>query len=217
MAADLAAYYGRRAAEYEAIYARPDPVRQAEQAALAAALRTLVAGRRVLEVACGTGYWTAQYAATARHVVAVDVALEVLAIAEAKGLPPDRVTWAQADAYSLAVVPGDFDAAVAAFWFSHVPRARVGEFLRGLHARLAPGSRVLLADNVHVPGVGGDVVQLPGSLDTFKRRTLADGSRHDVLKNYYSAAELHAIFAPLGIVPVVETGACFWWLTYQTL
>ncbi|HEY6168738.1 MAG TPA: class I SAM-dependent methyltransferase, partial [Verrucomicrobiae bacterium] len=52
----LAEYYARRAGEYERIYAKPE--RQADLAALRARLAEAFRGRRVLEIACGTGYWT---------------------------------------------------------------------------------------------------------------------------------------------------------------
>ena len=53
---ELAAYYAQRAAEYERIYAKPE--RQADLAALRARFGKLFKGKRVLELACGTGYWT---------------------------------------------------------------------------------------------------------------------------------------------------------------
>ena len=45
------------------------------------------------------------------------------------------------------MAPGGFAAGFAGFWFSHVPRSRVGEFLRGFHAALSPGAKVVLLDN----------------------------------------------------------------------
>ena len=65
---DLQAYYAQRAASYEEIYAKPE--RQTDLAILHQRLRTLFAGQRVLEIACGTGYWTADLAASAAQVLA---------------------------------------------------------------------------------------------------------------------------------------------------
>ena len=56
-------YYNRRAAEYEQIYRRDDPARQAELSSLTLAMQQTLAGRRVLELACGTGFWTERAAA----------------------------------------------------------------------------------------------------------------------------------------------------------
>jgi len=54
----LVEYYGQRAPEYEDIYRRNDPVRQTELNEIGQIVRTTFLGKRVLEVACGTGFWT---------------------------------------------------------------------------------------------------------------------------------------------------------------
>src|SRR2546422_7412534 len=93
----LSNYYSRRAPEYEEIYHRSDPVRQGEQQAIASEVRRLVEDRHVLEIACGTGYWTQFAAETAAHVCGIDSSPGMLALAHAKGLPQPRVEFQQAD------------------------------------------------------------------------------------------------------------------------
>lgn len=51
-------YYKKRANKYEEIYHRDDKIRLEEQQKIANALKDTLKGRKVLEVACGTGYWT---------------------------------------------------------------------------------------------------------------------------------------------------------------
>ena len=69
-------YYSRRAAEYERIYEKPE--RQAELEWLRNRIPEVFAGREVLEVACGTGYWTQYIARAARKVSACDINEAVL-------------------------------------------------------------------------------------------------------------------------------------------
>jgi ubiquinone/menaquinone biosynthesis C-methylase UbiE len=211
---NLHGYYDRRAGEYEAIYFRDDPVRQDEQRQLAECLKEAVWGRRVLEIACGTGYWTQFAAQTARHVLGTDTSTEMLAAAQTKRLSPAKVTFQRADAYELEGLPGPFEAGVANFWFSHVPRARMHAFLDRFHRALAPGAVVFMADNVLVPGIGGQIVTYPDRADTFKRRCLSDGSRHEILKNYYTERELSEILAAVTDLKI-HMGRCFWWVIYQ--
>lgn len=99
-------YYGARAAEYERIYAREDVDYQQELAMLADIVKKQVTGSRVLEVACGTGYWTQFMAETAKHIVGVDVRPEVLQIAESKSWPLHNATFVEGDAYQLSEVKG---------------------------------------------------------------------------------------------------------------
>jgi protein-L-isoaspartate O-methyltransferase len=71
MTEEMVRYYARRAGEYERVYDTP-----AWQPALAEIRRRIAdvfAGRRVFEVACGTGYWTAEVARVAASVRATDV------------------------------------------------------------------------------------------------------------------------------------------------
>ena len=163
----------------------------------------------MLEVACGTGFWTACAAQVARGVTATDASLAMLAEARTKGLPRS-VTLAAADAYALGTVQGEFDAALAMFWLSHVPKARLREFLDGLRERLLPGAIVYLADNVYVPGLGGELLPPDASGDTFKLRRLADGSRHRVLKNYFEEGELRDLLSPFAGNLALRMASHFW-------
>ena len=52
----LEKYYSKRASEYEQIYEKPE--RQHELEWLRNRIPMLFRGKTVLEVACGTGYWT---------------------------------------------------------------------------------------------------------------------------------------------------------------
>ena len=71
----LKEYYAARAEEYEQIYELPE--RQEDIARLRAMLQALFSGHDVLEVACGTGYWTLPISLTARSILATDVGEEV--------------------------------------------------------------------------------------------------------------------------------------------
>jgi SAM-dependent methyltransferase len=190
--AELVDYYRRRAAEYEAIYAWPE--RQADLAILREKIPDKLRGARVLEIACGTGYWTTVLANAATSVLATDVAEEPMNIARAKPYPKNNVAIVEADAYALPESLGRFDAAFAGFWWSHVPRERIAQFTASLHARLEKGSRVVLFDNLYVEGNSTPIVETDISGNTYQMRELADGSRFRVLKNYPSKDELRSLF-----------------------
>src|SRR6185295_94496 len=106
----------------------------------------------LVEVACGTGYWTQFLARTAQSVLALDASTETLALAAAKDLPAQRVALRVADAYDLADELGSFDGAFAGFWWSHVPARDQARFLASLDRRLLPGASVVFLDNLYVEG-----------------------------------------------------------------
>lgn len=210
----LQRYYALRAREYESIYAKPE--RQAELAWLRSHVEDFARGRRVLEVACGTGYWTAVLARSAAAVRATDRTDEVLAIARAKDLPRDVVVFESADAFDLDPVAGRFDAAFAGFWWSHVRRMDLGRFLAGLHRRLVRPARVLLLDNRYVEGSSTSVFRKDAAGDTYQMRALSDGTRHEVLKNFPSPDEVRQVLAAAGASAshVGET-THFWHASYE--
>lgn len=207
-------YYAARAAEYERIYERPE--RQDDLARLRQWLVEALAGRRVLEVACGTGYWTAIVAPAAESIVATDLTPEVLAIARAKALPPDRVEFRVADAFALAAVPGAFDAALVGFWWSHVPREALPGFLSGLHARVGTGATIVAFDNRYVDGSSTPIWRTDAAGNTYQRRRLVDGTEHEVMKNFPSAVHLaEAVTDAGGDAVDIRSLTYFWLLQYR--
>jgi hypothetical protein len=125
------------------------------------------------------------------------------------------VRFVHADAYRLDAGLGLFQAAFAGFWLSHVPRARVGEFLQGLHQRLEPGASVVLVDNSDAHSQDVPVSDEDVDGNTFQTRQLADGSRFRVLKNFHSEAELASAIQPSGVNPRYWKLRHFWVLSYE--
>lgn len=186
----LKAYYAARAPEYDAVYRKPE--RQDDLRAIEAWLAAALRGRAVLEIACGTGYWTAHLAPAARRVLALDSARETLAIARDR-VRAGHVIFVEGDAYALPPAARDCDAAFAGFWFSHVPQAGIPQFLDGLHAALRPGACVVFLDNRYVEGSSTPIVERDGDGNTYQLRRLADGSTHRVLKNFPDPDELRTV------------------------
>ena len=211
----LAEYYARRARQYEDIYRREEPIRQKELTEIGTALREILWGRDVLEVACGTGFWTAVATEGAKSILAIDISDEMLAVAKAKSLANKNIRFCLGDVYSLDFIEGTFDACLANFWLSHVPRSKLHGFLCGFHQKLIHGAVVFMADNLYVPGVGGELAERAGCEDTFKLRRLSDGSEYEVLKNCYEAEQLHRILEPFSCELNIHIGTCYWWLSYQ--
>ncbi|PZS03458.1 MAG: class I SAM-dependent methyltransferase [Candidatus Chloroheliales bacterium] len=206
-------YYNQRAGEYELMYSLNDERFLSDIVASEQTVRAVMQGRQVLEVACGTGHWSEVVADVAQQVVATDASAEVLAVARAMNRETGNVEFRLADAYALHEVAGDFDAGLAMFWVSHVPKARLGEFLDGFHRRLGSGAVVFMADEVDVPGAG--VVEgKPGTADTFQARELNDGSRYEIIKNFYDERQLRQLLADRATDLKIGTLNHLWWVSY---
>ncbi len=209
---DMRRYYALRAREYERIYAKPE--RQADIAAVKAWLPPLFDGRQVLEVACGTGYWTPFAAATCTSWTATDVNEEVLTLARAKPLPHERVQFTLADAYALAV-PRQFDAAFAGFWWSHVKKAQLAVFLKNLSLKLASGSVVAILDNTFTEWSSTPLSRRDAEGNTYQKRKLASGEEFDIMKNFPTHQELIELVAPVASEARIEEVTYYWLLVFK--
>jgi demethylmenaquinone methyltransferase/2-methoxy-6-polyprenyl-1,4-benzoquinol methylase len=205
-------YYAKRAAEYERIYAKPE--RQADLSALRARICRMFVGKRVLELACGTGYWTEVIAGDAREVLALDVNEEVLEIARQKSIPMEKVRYRIADSYELPDLGRRHDALFAGFWWSHVPLRRLDAFLKSATAAVAPGALVVFLDNRYVEGSSTPVARTDAEGNGYQVRKLEDGSTHEVLKNFPSEGELIRRASLHGWGAHVELLEHYWLLSF---
>ncbi len=209
-------YYAARAQEYEKVYAKPE--RQADLRTLHTVVPGYLRGRRVLEIACGTGYWTRRIVPSATCVIACDLVTEVLAVAMASQPLTASVTFCVGDAFQLDSVQGDnLDAGFAGFWWSHVLRQDIHRFLTGLHHRLPRGSRVLFVDNRYVAGSNWPVTRSDIAGNTYQHRQLDDGSNHEVLKNFPSPAEVVAAITAAGGREATCTELTYYWYSTHTV
>lgn len=213
-AQEMHRYYAQRAPHYDAVYLKPE--READIAFLQPWLARHFRGRAVLEVACGTGFWTPHVASEARHLIATDGTAEPLALARQRP-GCERVEFALADAYQLPTSLGRFDAAFAGLWFSHVPKARQAEFVASLHARLHPGSRVVWMDNHESQLRDFPITETDAEGNTYQHRPLADGSVHRVLKNFPDEEHLRQLLAGQARHLHFQRLDHFWLLSYETL
>jgi len=193
---ELVPYYEARAAEYDDWYLRRgryahgpihDLAWQMELDAATTWLDGLPLRGELVELAAGTGWWTALLA-TKGELHAYDAAAAPLDRARDRLLAHRlrahlhvRDAWAPPD---RAV-----DALFAGFWLSHVPRARLGAFLGVARAWLRPGGTFAAIDSLPDPS-SGTVDRLPAPAPDLSRRRLADGREFTIPKVLYAPDEL---------------------------
>ncbi len=209
----LEAYYAKRAREYERIYDKAE--RQDELAWLRGRLPALFEGRRVLEIACGTGYWTQFIARKAAHVSACDINEAVLEIAREKAYPKGRVDFAKADAFSPGRLCEGCDAAFAGFWWSHVRKSDLARWIASMAKALPAGALVGILDNRFVAGSSTPVSRRDAEGNTYQLRPLLSGETHEVLKNFPTAAELADAVRPFAAEAHLEETLYYWLLVLR--
>ncbi len=210
---EIARYYAMRAREYERVYEKPE--RQNDLARLKEIVGPLLASHVVLEVACGTGFWTQVISEKATFVTALDVSDEVLDIARQKPITEGKVEFKKADAFRLSQITGQYTAAFAAFWWSHIPKESVTSFLQSLHHPLTSGSLVAFVDNRYIPGNSTPITDCDKFGNTYQTRRLSDGTEHRIIKNYPSKTELQLNLGAQAESFQFQELQYYWYATYR--
>lgn len=183
-------YYAQRAHEYENVVRQQN--REKEVELIISHLKTAYNLRTVLEIACGTGFWTEYYSPAANSVLATDINQEVLEIAKAKKYSAQNVEFKIADIYSLAEIPNNFECGFASLIISHVPMQNFKNFLETFHTKIKAGGKIILIDNLYVEGVNAPIKKVDEYGNTWQIRTLSDDSKHWVMKNFFTHEILYS-------------------------
>ncbi len=213
---DLLTYYRARAAEYEQTCYRDRPERRDELDAEGLYLRGLVRGKEVLDLACGTGYWTRVLADTAAFIAAVDLSVEMIRQARRKEYGT-LVSFVLGDLYRLPIARSAFDVVTLGFWFSHEPRQNYSWFLSRLRDLCRPGGHVWMIDN-NLPreSSGQETARTDGHGNTYTRRRLLSGAEHIILKNYFTEGRLRETLGQRFVIERLVYG-CYYWSAVLTL
>ena len=202
------AYYRARAPEYDQWWLRAGKYDRGprflqrwndETGQVRSALDEFGARGRVLEIACGTGWWTPQLAANAEQVTVIDASSEMLERCRAR-VAADRHCTArleilQSDIWEWIPVRR-FHAVFFGFWLSHVPENRFDGFWELVDGALLPGGRVFFVDSAGPLGssrAGGST-----SIPETERRELNDGRRFEIVKRYFDPEWLMRRLAGIG-------------------
>jgi len=203
-------YYRLRAPEYEQIYYRDIPEKRRELADEATRLGHLVKGKSVLDLVCGTGYWTKVMAESATMVVATDISREMIAEARQKDYA-QPVYFVLADLYRLPFANGTFDVVTLGFWFSHEPVQNYGPFLDELKSLAGEKGLIWMIDNN--PPAEGPKYKSVGTDEfgnNYRQRYLDSGEEFAILKNYFAEDQLREIFSPQFEIESLIFNECYW-------
>jgi demethylmenaquinone methyltransferase/2-methoxy-6-polyprenyl-1,4-benzoquinol methylase len=174
------------------------------------------AGRRVFEVACGTGFWTRYFAQSALEIYAIDGNDGTLAVARSRDYGKATVRFEGRDASVPCDGPPRFDGGHAGGWLSHVDHARMDAFLEAFHSYLLPGAIVLMVDEretegrrLHVPAS-----RMDAQGNRYEVRGLENGDDFEIIKNFHNEDFIRRRFRPYATDLVDTELEHFWTVTY---
>jgi len=191
----MLAYYDERAPDYDEAYTlgtgtasiRDPGVFTTEAQALSAVVERCVGGR-VLDLACGTGYWLSAYASRCSHVTLLDQSERMLAECRTKversGLG-DRCTLVRGDVFEHRLDAAAYDCALVGFLISHLTDSEEARLFAALKTVLTASGRFLILESAWSPA-RAEVHIKAGR----QERRLNDGSAFDIYKRYFDRADV---------------------------
>ncbi len=182
---------------------RPSPARLAW---LRLACDVIPAGSRVLELGCGAGVPMTAALADGRDVVGVDISARQIALARAT-VP--NATFIQADMTALDLPAASFDAVVAFYSLTHVPRDEQAGLLAAIRTWLRPGGTLIAT--MGVEDEPGDVEHGWLGVDMFFSHFSARRNRRLVETAGFSVDR-----AEVAEEPEDRHGARFLWILART-
>ena len=180
---DLISYYNERAKEYDKVYMNPDE--QEDLFNATTLFQNIFSTKDVLEIACGTGYWTEKISKTASSIIATDINQSVVEIAKARQTK-NNVTIEVADMYSLTP-DKKFDGLFGGFIWSHILQQNIYGFLDKVKDYIITNGDVVFIDSNQVEGTTHDkkrITKIDKHGNTYQIRILDNGTPHEVLKNF---------------------------------
>ncbi len=201
---DQIEYYRARASEYDEWFLRVGRYDQgstrnalwfAEVDEVQKALKNFSPKGNVLELACGTGWWTQQLAQYANHITAVDVVPEVIAINKSK-VGANNVTFIQADIFNWQP-DAHYDVVFFSFWLFHVPSSQFEHFWQRVDQSLKPHGRVFFIDSLKSEQQH-KTFTVNNRKHSTSIRKLNDGQTFNIVKVFYEPEELAKRLKSLG-------------------
>ena len=179
---DIVAYYAERAKEYEKIYDKPE--RQSDLLAMNDLLNGIFTGKNVIELACGTGYWTHRIAKVADKVLATDINTSVIDVAKTKLYDKNNVVFDVVDIFNNS---GQLhDNLFAGFIWSHIKQEELSRFVDAAHSFVKPGGLVVFIDNNYVEDSSRPIINTDEQGNTYQERELENGKKYSIIKNFPS-------------------------------
>ena len=185
----MLAYYNERAPEYEDAYilgtgtaSIPDRDVFVTEAKLLAGIVREFAEGRLIDLACGTGYWLPFYAERCSHITLFDQSGKMLAQCRTKldrlNLG-DRSVVLQGDFFEYGFGFTRYDCALVGFFLSHLTESQEPQLFNALRGMLGSSGRFLLLDSAW----SDERARFNKKIEQQKRQ-LNDGTSFEIYKRY---------------------------------
>ncbi len=203
-------YYSKRASEYEQIYFRDNKERRQEIDDEVIRLKELATDKSIIELACGTGYWTTRVSETASDIIASDFSQEMIVEAKKKSYRCP-IQFLQADLHNPPFEASSCDLLLLGFWLSHEPCQDYPTLFNTLKKLIKQNGKIWMIDN-NPPAEGSkfESVGKDSFGNNYKKRFLDDETEYSILKNYFTDESLRKILEPYFEIELLIHKRYYW-------
>ncbi|MFC5512314.1 class I SAM-dependent methyltransferase [Massilia jejuensis] len=207
----VAKYYALLGEALEDKYLEPDMDEDIDDMSIH--LGNVLAGHTVLELGCGTGFWTEVAAESAQSVLAVDINASLVDLARERPMTEGKVTFRVGDALDLPEDIGKFSAVLVSFLWSHLNKKEQEQLLATLKKRLGKDVLLVILDDAFVEGFSETIARTDADGTTYQILTTPEGERIEVAKSYQSDSALRKRLGNVAKEIKIERIEFFWILT----
>jgi ubiquinone/menaquinone biosynthesis C-methylase UbiE len=202
-------YYDERASEYEEAYVLgtgtasiPDPaVFRREASLLTNVVERCVRGR-IVDLACGTGFWLPHYARQCSSITLIDQSPRMLEACRTKIATLDaaeRTVILQGDVFEHQLDERAYDTVLIGFLISHLTDAQEQVLFERLRGMLDTGGRFLILDSAFSP----ERARFNAKTERQERR-LNDGTRFEIYKRYLDQQDIDGWATTYAVATSIE-------------
>jgi len=188
-------YYDERADEYEGLYTLgagpasiPEPEAYKEEVQILAGICVKLCTGRMIDIACGTGFWLPYYAPNCSEITLIDQSKQMLAECREKIVHlkiGDKCCVIEGDFFEKNLDMGPFDTALAGFFVGHLTRDKEANFFNKLRSLLRPGGRFVVLESVW-----NDERAKTRPKEGPHVRRLNDGREFEIYKRYFETQDV---------------------------
>jgi ubiquinone/menaquinone biosynthesis C-methylase UbiE len=202
-------YYDERASEYEEAFvlgtgtaSMPDRDVFRREASILTGIVERFARGRMVDLACGTGYWLPFYAARCTSITLIDQAPRMLDQCRKKmAVPgaPGQMIVVQGDVLEHPFGPRTFDSALIGFLISHLSEDEERRLFEHLKGMLDTDGRFLIFDSAW----SLERARFNAKVERQQRR-LKDGNAFEIFKRYIDRQDIDEWNTKYGVTTAIE-------------
>jgi len=185
-------YYDERAPEYDEVYfgkgpGIPEPKSYGKDVKAITGICADFGHGHLVDIGCGTGFWLPYYINNCKDVTLIDQSQKMLVECQKRVKQLDTIAnirFMKGDFFRLRFFMESFDAALVAFFISHLSDEE-GLFFNKLKRLLTPGAEILWIDGSWSP-----IRKQYREREGIQTRKLRSGREFQIFKKYYEANDV---------------------------